>query len=76
LTRDFEPSIPLHPLRLGVRKGARIWIHSRSQLATLKRGQNIKYLLYAFNEDGAFMAASALNSEQAIQLNIQMQEDL
>jgi hypothetical protein len=30
---------------------------SRSQIATLKRGQNIKYRPYAFTEHGAIMAA-------------------
>src|SRR5450432_3892001 len=31
---------------------------SRSQIATLKRGENIKYLPYAFTEHGAIMAAN------------------
>ena len=31
---------------------------SRSQTVTLKRGQNIKYLPYAFTEYGALMAAT------------------
>jgi hypothetical protein len=35
-----------------------------------------RYLPFPFTGHGAFMAASALNSEQAIQLNIQIQEDL
>ena len=30
---------------------------SRSQIATLKRGCNVKYLPYAFTEHGAIMAA-------------------
>ena len=32
---------------------------SRSQIVTLKRGSNIKYLPYAFSEHGAVMAAAA-----------------
>src|SRR5438105_769696 len=32
---------------------------SRSQFATLKRGQNIKYRPYAFTEHGAIMAAKS-----------------
>lgn len=32
---------------------------SRSQIATLNRGMNIKYLPYAFTEHGAVMAAMA-----------------
>src|SRR3989454_9583347 len=43
---------------------------SRSQFATLKRGQNIKYLPYAFTEHGAVMAANVLNSPQAVQTSI------
>jgi hypothetical protein len=44
--------------------------HSRSQIATLKRGQNIKYLPYAFTEHGAVMAATVLNSPLAIKASI------
>ncbi len=43
---------------------------SRSQFATLKQGQNIKYLPYAFTEQGVAMLSSVLNSERAIQANI------
>lgn len=45
---------------------------SRSQKVTLKRGQNIKYLPYAFTENGVAMLSSVLNSEKAIQINIQI----
>ena len=45
-------------------------IFSRSQFATLKQGQNIKYLPYAFTEQGVAMLSSVLNSERAIQVNI------
>ena len=43
---------------------------SRSQIVTLKRGQNIKYLPYAFTEYGALMAANILNSARAVQMSI------
>ena len=43
---------------------------SRSQIVTLKKGQNIKYLPYAFTEYGVAMLSSILNSERAIQVNI------
>ena len=43
---------------------------SRSQIATLKRGQNIKYLPYAFTEHGAIMAANVLNSHRAVQMSV------
>jgi hypothetical protein len=42
----------------------------RSQFATLNRGQNIKYLPYAFTEFGIVMLSSVLNSHKAIQMNI------
>jgi phage regulator Rha-like protein len=44
--------------------------HSRSQIVTLKRGQNIKYLPYAFTEHGAIMAANVLNSPRAVQMSV------
>lgn len=47
---------------------------SRSQFVTLndiaKRGGNIKYLPYAFTEQGVAMLSSVLNSKRAIQVNI------
>ncbi len=45
-------------------------IDSRSQIVTLNRGQNIKYLPYAFTEQGVAMLSSVLNSGVAIQVNI------
>ena len=43
---------------------------SRSQIVTLKRGQNIKYLPYAFTEQGVAMLSSVLHSDRAIHVNI------
>ncbi len=43
---------------------------SRSQIATLKRGQNIKYLPYAFTEHGAVMAANVLRSKRAVAMSV------
>src|SRR5437660_1790399 len=45
-------------------------VRSRSQIATLKRGQNIKYRPYAFTEHGAIMAANVLNSTHAVQISV------
>jgi phage regulator Rha-like protein len=45
-------------------------VASRSQFVTLKRGQNIKYLPFAFTEHGVAMLSSVLNSEKAIEINI------
>lgn len=43
---------------------------SRSQIATLKRGHNIKYRPYAFTEHGAIMAATVLNSSKAVEMSV------
>lgn len=50
---------------------------SRSQIVTLKkdedrRGQNIKYLPYAFTEQGVAMLSSVLKSQTAVEVNIQI----
>jgi phage regulator Rha-like protein len=44
----------------------------RSQNVTLKRGQHIKYRPYAFTEHGILMLSSVLNSERAVQVNIEI----
>lgn len=49
---------------------ADFWARSRSQIAILKRGKNIKYLPYAFTEHGAIMAANVLNNPQAVRMNV------
>jgi phage regulator Rha-like protein len=46
------------------------WRRSRSQSVTLKRGQNIKYLPYAFTEHGAIMVANVLKSSHASQMSV------
>ncbi len=45
---------------------------SRSQFVTLKtgRGSNLKYLPYAFTEQGVAMLSGVLNSDKAIAMNI------
>lgn len=43
---------------------------SRSQTATSKRGQNIKYLPYAFTEHGAVQLSNILRSPRAIEMGI------
>lgn len=45
-------------------------LRSRSQIVTLKRGTNIKYLPYGFTENGAIMAATVLNSPQAVRMSV------
>jgi phage regulator Rha-like protein len=45
---------------------------SRSQFATLKQGENIKYLPYAFTEHGILMLSAVLKSQKAISISIQI----
>jgi hypothetical protein len=45
---------------------------SRSQFVTLKRGQHYKYLPLVFTENGVAMLSSVLNSDRAVQVNIQI----
>lgn len=52
------------------REEAETLLGSRSQIATLKRGQNIKYLPFAFTENGAVMSANVLNSPQAVRMSV------
>ncbi|HEY7116956.1 MAG TPA: ORF6N domain-containing protein [Tepidisphaeraceae bacterium] len=45
---------------------------SRSQTVTLKRGQNIKYLPYAFTEEGVAMLSAVLRSRRAVAVSIEI----
>ena len=47
-------------------------LSSRSQNATLKRGDNIKYRPYAFTEQGVMMLANVLKSKRAIEMSIKI----
>jgi hypothetical protein len=44
----------------------------RSQIVTLKQGEHLKYLPFAFTEHGVLMLSSILRSERAVQVNIQI----
>ena len=44
----------------------------RSQIATLEKGQHSKYLPFVFTEHGVLMLSSVLNSDRAIEVNIQI----
>lgn len=44
----------------------------RSQNGTLKQGEHVKYLPMAFTEQGVVMLSSVLNSQRAINVNIQI----
>jgi hypothetical protein len=45
---------------------------SRSQIATLNRGENIKYRPYVFTEHGTVMLANVLRSSVAVRASIQV----
>ena len=47
-------------------------VFSRSQIATLKQGQNIKHSPYAFTEHGAVMLANVIRSDVAVRASIQV----
>jgi hypothetical protein len=44
----------------------------RSQIATLKRGEHLKYAPYVFTEHGAVMLANVLKSNHAVQASIKV----
>lgn len=44
----------------------------RCQIGTLEKGQHSKYLPFVFTEQGVAMLSSVLNSESAVQVNIQI----
>ena len=45
-------------------------LRSRSRIVTLKRGENIKYLPYAFTEQGVAILSNVLRSPRAVEVNI------
>jgi hypothetical protein len=46
------------------------YVRLRSQNVTLKRGQHLKYLPFAFTEHGILMLSSVLNSERAVKVSL------
>jgi hypothetical protein len=57
--------------RLSLEEGKSI-LALRSQIATLERGQHLKYAPYAFTEHGTVMVANVLNSPVAVHASIQV----
>src|SRR5258708_25303200 len=58
-------------LQLSLKEGKAL-AGSRSQIATLNRGHNVKYAPKAFTEHGALMLANVLKSPLAIRASIQV----
>src|SRR5208282_4347309 len=69
--RNFERFPDDFVFRLTLEEGKAV-ILSRSHIATLKRGQNIKYRPHVFTEHGAVMLANVLRSPVAIRASIQV----
>jgi len=44
----------------------------KSQSVILKRGRNIKYLPYAFTEQGVAMLSDVLHGKRAVQVNVEI----
>ena len=65
--RLTKPEYDASRSQFGTKAGA---ASSRSRPVTLKRGQNIKYLPYAFTEQGVAMLSSVLRSRRAVEVNI------
>ena len=67
--RNMERFPPDFMFQLVVQEAESLSV-SRSQTVTLKRGQNLKYLPYAFTEQGVAMLSSVLRSPRAVEVNI------
>ncbi len=65
-SKRFPPDFMFRLTRMEIKDLLRL----RSQFATLKRGQHIKHLPHVFTENGAIMAATVLNSPQAVRMSV------
>ena len=71
LNEKVKRNISRFPSNFMFRLSKEEWLNLRSQFATLKKDIR-KYLPYVFTEQGVAMLSSVLNSEKAIQINIQI----
>jgi len=74
LTKEEVMHINFSRLQIATLKSSETKDVSRSQSVTLKRGQNIKYLPYAFTEQGIAMLSGLLKSDIAVQVSIGIME--
>jgi ORF6N domain len=70
LNQQVKRNIGKFPERYMFQLTREEFIRLRSQNVTLKRGQHIKYLPYAFTEHGILMLSSVLNSKRADKVNM------
>ena len=77
-TKVFNQAVKRHKERFPsgfmfqLTKEEAVSIRLRSQSVTLKRGQHLKYRPHAFTEHGILMLSSVLNSQRAVQVNIEI----
>jgi len=70
LNQQVKRNIGKFPERYMFRITRKEYNHLRSQNVTLKRGQHVKYLPYAFTEHGILMLSSVLRSDRADKVNM------
>ena len=70
LNQQVRRNISKFPARYMFQLTKEEYSRLRSQNVTLKRGQHLKYLPYAFTEHGILMLSSVLKSERANRVNI------
>lgn len=69
IKRNIKRFPPDFMFQLSLEEGKRLL---RSQFVILKRGQHLKFAPFAFTEQGVAMLSSVLNSDVAIEVNIEI----
>ena len=75
LNQQVKRNIGKFPERYMFQLTREEYLRLRSQNVTLKRGQHVKYLPYAFTEHGILMLASVFNSERADKKKLNLRTD-
>jgi len=70
LNQQVKRNIGKFPERYMFQLTREEYLRLRSQNVTLKRGQHVKYLPYAFTEHGILMLSSVLNSKRANKMTL------
>ena len=73
LNEAVKRNIKRFPLEFMFQLTEEEWINQRSQIATFDKDTR-KYKPYAFTEHGILMLSSVLNSDRAIEINIQIMQ--
>ena len=75
LNQQVKRNIGKFPERYMFQLTREEYLRLRSQNVTLKRGQHVKYLPYAFTEHGISMFSSVLNGKRADKVNMMIIDD-